>query len=262
MAAVLASWCVAAVSAAGPAAPAPAISAPKEFPLKEVKLIRVSADSGSIIVRGGKGDKARVTVVGSLDSCVIVTEVRGADLVVEAKHKFMKTCAAGFAVEAAGDLPVRVYAGSGDIEIVSRRAAVEADAGSGDIIVKQAAGDLTLRSGSGDIKAEASASNAKAQSGSGKVELTRLLGSASVMTGSGDIRLEWARPPQTGTAEVKSGSGNVDLVFPKGTRLASSVRTGTGSSSNELGDTPGAEWRVSVMSGTGNVRIRRPDPKK
>ncbi|MBI5623449.1 MAG: DUF4097 family beta strand repeat protein [Elusimicrobia bacterium] len=240
----------------------PVISEPKDFSLKAIKLIKVSADSGGILVRGGKQGSARVLTVGSLNNCTITTEVRGPELVVEAKHPFMKTCLAGFAVEADVDVPVRLYAGSGDIEVSARRGMVEADTGSGSILVKDAVGELVLRSGSGDIKAHAAASKARAQSGSGSIELRKLFGSADVMTGSGNIALEWGRAPRSGEAEVKSGSGNIELVFPQGTKLASSMRTGTGSTSNELGDTPGADWRVSATSGTGDVTIRGPAPKK
>ncbi|MBI5882668.1 MAG: DUF4097 family beta strand repeat protein [Elusimicrobia bacterium] len=256
--AVLAVGCLSASSAASGPPERLVFSKPKDFPIKSVKLLKVSSDSGSILIRGGRQGDARVTVVGSLDNCTITTEVRGTDLVVEAKHLFMKVCSAGFAVEVDPSLPVRAYAGSGDIEISSRKAPVEADAGSGDILVRDAIGDLILTCGSGSIKAEAATMNAKAQTGSGSIELRRLLGAATVMTGSGDILLEWARPPKSGSAEVKSGSGNIDLVFPPGTKVLSRLRTGTGSSSNQLGDTPGSGWLVSAMSGTGDVSIRGP----
>ncbi|MFA6316603.1 MAG: DUF4097 family beta strand repeat-containing protein [Elusimicrobiota bacterium] len=255
--------CCCGAAAAAPRTPGkPALSDPKDFALKGVSLVKISADSGGILVRTGRKGAARVMTVGSLENCAITAEVQGSELVIEAKHPFMKTCLAGFAVEADPDMPVRAYSGSGDIEISSRKSAVEADTGSGSILVRDAIGDLVLRSGSGDIKAEAATASVRAQTGSGKIELRRLLGSAHVMTGSGGILLEWARPPKSGSAEVRSGSGSVDLVFPAGTKLASSVRTGTGSALNELGETPGAEWRVSAMSGTGNVSIRKPRPKK
>lgn len=174
----------------------------------------------------------------------------------------MKVCAAGFAVEVSGTLPLHAYTGSGDIEVVSRKASVEADAGSGRILVKDGSGELVLKSGSGDITADAASPSLRAQTGSGKVEMTGLKGPASVITGSGNIRLRWSQAPRTGTVEVRSGSGDVELVFPQGTRLAAELRTGAGSSSNEFAPAPEAKLRVAVMAGTGNVSIRAPGTGK
>jgi len=88
------------------------------------------------------------------------------------------------------------------------------------------------------------------------VSLSRLLGSADVRSGSGAVRLEWAHAPEKGDAQVRTGSGDITLLFPSGTRLAADLKTGSGDVKNEFGEAHEAAFRVSARAGSGDVHVR------
>lgn len=234
----------------------------KEFDAKGLEMINVRAGAGHIKVQGGDVQKVKVTITGSMQRCSFVTEIQGNQLYLEAKNPSHlswknKGCEAGFQVEAPGNLLLQAKAGSGDIDVVLRKADVDLSAGSGDIRLKQVQGNLVAGAGSGDVEGEISSADVNVKVGSGEVNLTGLTGVATIKAGSGDIKLQWAHAPGAGQVDIRAGSGDTILIFPENTKLVSDVDTGSGHFLNELGDVPGASLRVLAQSGSGDVSIRK-----
>lgn len=257
--AAFAAGALAGTEADGPAA--------REFSLPKVRLVRVRADEGAIAVRGTAGTKAKVTVTGSTADCELVTEVRGDELLLQAKAPgsglwSSKHCKAGFDVEMPKGLELSASAGSGGVSVSGLKAGVQASAGSGSVRLADVSGSLQVKVGSGKVEGEAASARLDVKAGSGDVRLGGLLGSASVKVGSGEVRLSWAKAPSAGLVDVKTGSGDVVLEFPEDTKLAADVLTGSGSFKTELGDTPGAAFRVSVKGGSADISIRKTLPAR
>jgi hypothetical protein len=45
-------------------------------------------------------------------------------------------------------------------------------------------------------------------------------------------------------------------MFPKGTKVKTSYKAGSGEMSNELGDNPEAAFKVSMKAGSGDLKIK------
>lgn len=228
----------------------------REFPVADVKEVRLSAESGPIEVRGGI--KIEVEVVENVkpELCRITTEVQNGALVLRAensKGKISAGCGAGFRVSAPASLPVDAKTGSGNVRAAGRAASLRVSAGSGNILIEGANGEADLRTGSGNISGTMSG-RVSAKCGSGGVDLRGLTSEADVKTGSGGVTMAWAKAPE-GRVDVSCGSGDVRLVFPPGTRLQASQTAGSGKTVNKFGDTPGAALKVSIKTGSGGSVI-------
>ena len=116
---------------------------------------------------------------------------------------------------------------------------------------------IQIATDSGDIKGTGHAALLHADTGNGDVAVEGLVGSAEIKIGSGDVTLTWAEAPQRGSIAVKTGAGDVRLALPDGTKLATRYTSGSGKLENELGDMPEAELKVSVMTGSGDLWIKK-----
>lgn len=217
----------------------------KTFPAAGVKMIRIQTESGDIEVQGTGRQDAQVEVTKmDPERCAVTMEARGDALVLEIRSLsrwFWKSsgCQAGFKVQAPASL------------------GLEASSGAGDIKASGLQGALILKDGSGDIRFDGVAGEVSAKSGSGNVEGTLRSSRVSIMTGSGDLKLRWTQAPGEGDVQVKTGSGDVSLAFPGGAKVRTSILSGVGTVSNELGEASDARLTVSVMSGSGDVAIRK-----
>jgi Putative adhesin len=131
---------------------------------------------------------------------------------------------------------LEVELGVGSVAVTGLTGAVDLDVGTGDITLDRLAGPLGLHVGTGDIEGhDLSGADAWAESGTGDVSLA----------------YDPAAPLEAVVIEV--GVGDVDLRVPEGAydlRLA----TGVGDvSAAGLGDQDGADRRIDVAVGTGDI---------
>ena len=183
------------------------------------------------------------------------------------------------------DTNLQAHSGSGNIEAVGIRTAVDAQTGSGDIRARDA-GRARLHTGSGNIRAETVAAPFFAQTGSGDIEADLTgSGDVDVHTGSGTIRIRGIKGgvrAQTGSGGIEtdgsvtgpwqlhSGSGNIELAVGSGSGFNLDVHTSSGSINTNLpitvqgslgkhelkGTVKGGGPEVSVNTGSGDVDIR------
>ncbi|MDE2292119.1 MAG: hypothetical protein KGL53_08550 [Elusimicrobia bacterium] len=214
----------------------------KTFPAQDLTSLHVEVGAGGVHVTasGTSAVEARVTDWDA-DKCTLTEEVQGKTLLLKLDAKrhwiFSADCRAGLRVTAPAALPLAVNAGSGGVRVVGMT------------------GALTARLGSGGLHGEDVSGPVNVKVGSGGVQLSGLRDTASVMAGSGSVRLSWAAAPKRGSIDVKLGSGGARLVFPKGTRLASTIVNGSGSVENAVTEDPAAPLKLSVISGSGGVRV-------
>jgi len=135
--------------------------------------------------------------------------------------------------------------------------ALDLRTGAGDLSAKNLHGGVTFRTGSGDVELSGSFPKIDGKTGSGDVVAYDLIAEdVSIATGSGDIKVAFTKVPALGRVDLKTGSGDTIVTVPRGTKLRSSLLNGSGDVTNEVGNTPGAQFDVSARTGSGDLRLK------
>jgi DUF4097 and DUF4098 domain-containing protein YvlB len=165
---------------------------------------------------------------------------------------------------------------SGDVSI-GHAAELSIRTASGDLACRSVGGDATVTTASGDVRLDAVSGSAQVSTASGDVAVGRVDGDARLRSASGDVGLEHtggsvsARTAsgdvrvvsvRTGTVQIDSASGDVEIGVAAGTAAWLDVQSLSGSVSSDLdaADAPGDETgTVSIHAHTlsGDVHIRR-----
>lgn len=215
----------------------------REFDLSEISEVEVSNGSGDISITAVNSGKATVMATKKQfgKHCELTIDKRGRTLFV--------------GVEKAGVLRDECEV---DIHITTPRTAMlDLDSGSGDIKVKGTSGDLNFRIGSGDVDVDAEVKKLEGKTGSGDVSIKGLTAGGTLKTGSGEINLVYDVAPAPGELDIKTGSGDAEIVFPKNATILTSFLAGSGELINELGDTPNSKFKISMKTGSGDLHIKR-----
>lgn len=221
-----------------------ATSEPKEFEVKDLTGVSVENTSGKVFITETDGSKAYVVATKNKfgDKCKMTVERSGNKLVI----KLEKTSSFFSTEECNVDFQVKV----------PKNVDLNITLGSGNLTVKGIHGDLAFKIGSGDILADGTFRKISGFSGSGKIALRGLIGGGELKTGSGDMDLTYAVASLNGELELKTGSGRTTILFPKGAKIKTNFKAGSGKLSNELGDTPEASFKVSMKTGSGDLNIK------
>ena len=216
----------------------------REFPTDGIQAVRIQTGSGDIAVHAG--EKIIVEVVENKEPhrCYLTIEARDGEIILKAenaKHQFV-----------AGK-----GCGAGFHVSVPAVLSLDAKADSGNIALNGMSGEVALSLGNGHISGTLSG-RLTAKIGSGTIALTGLTSSADVKSNSGEVSLVWAKAPIS-SVDVTTYSGDVLLVFPVGTKLQANQIASSGATVNKLGDAPEAPLKVSVITGAGNSTIQAAD---
>lgn len=211
----------------------------QEFDAASVQSFEISNTSGDVKIRKTEGVKMRVIAHKKKfeKGCVLEMKKAGAKVVVEVEQPFRSTCDVDFEV------------------FVPESADLELKTGSGDIDVNGTRGNIVFRVGSGNVKVEAIAKKIDGRSGAGALEAKGELGNVHLLTGSGNARLVYTKAPAGGEIDIKSGSGDAEVVLPKETKILTDSMIGAGKFYNELGDDKDAQFRISFKAGAGSMKI-------
>jgi hypothetical protein len=214
--------------------------------------IQISGGDGDVTIRGG-GTPGQVTIARVVryrgDEPGRTYRVTGSELSIDTDCG--RVCSVSYEIEVPEGVAVRGENGSGDLRLTGV-AEVDVEAGSGGISVTDSSGDVTVGTGSGDIRVRSVAGSLTASAGSGGIDARDVSGgSAQVKTGSGDVTLALDRP-----ADVRGevGSGNLTVTVPAGRYR---VQTSTGSGDANVGVTqdPTAEHLLDLDSGSGDITV-------
>lgn len=215
----------------------------REFDAAGLNSLSVINTSGEITISASTSGKALISAdkVRFPEECRLVMERSGGDLFVETKEPLLSSasCQVHFDIK------------------VPEAVSVDLKNGSGDVDVEGTNGPIDFKLGSGDIKIKGQVTDLDGSNGSGNVNVSGLVGSVNLKMGSGDIKLEYPSPPDRGNVKIKNGSGDTTIIFPEGSVILTDLTTGSGRIFNEIGDTAGAPFRVTVQSGSGKLSVRK-----
>lgn len=231
----------------------------REFPSEGLEEVKVENTSGRVSIvalsgsaRGGgrRGGQSNKTIVSAIktqfsDQCSMNIERVGNTLYVKVeKSTFFsfENCEVNFEIKTPKSVNLNLSNGSGDLKINGIH------------------GRLEFSTGSGQVLADGEFLDFNGKSGSGDVSLNGLLGGGQLRTGSGDIHLTFANTSAgmapKGVLDIKSGSGDAILLFPKGTLIKTNYEGGSGKISNEIGESARAGFVVSMQTGSGDLKIK------
>ena len=149
---------------------------------------------------------------------------------------FLSWCSIDYVMHVPMSTSIQLQNGSGDVVLSGSLGTTSASTGSGDLLVDgNGSDDLRLEAGSGDI----------ATSG---LTAKRVVGH----TGSGSMDLEFAAAPDD--VALDAGSGDVSVRLPQGT-YAVTAETGSGDTEVGVATNPGAQDRLVVKTGSGDINV-------
>jgi DUF4097 and DUF4098 domain-containing protein YvlB len=215
----------------------------KEINASNLSRMELSIQSSQVTIKGIESSIAKVTTTKHKfsDKCELKIEKVGRKLIVAVNKTgifALNDCKVDFLVEVPKAIDLELKVGSGQVKI------------------EGIDGELDYLLGSGDLIAEGKFSEIEGKSGSGSVTVKGLTGGGDIKIGSGRLNLTFATTLLKGELDVKTGSGDAELVFPKGSKVRTSFRAGRGELLNELGDVADAPFRVSMKSGSGDLNIK------
>jgi hypothetical protein len=154
---------------------------------------------------------------------------------------------------------LKVHTGAGDVWVGRTRGPVEVSTATGKVWIGAVDGTATVKSSNGDITAGTVAGDLRLVTANGDITIEAALASVEARTAAGRIRVgEVTR----GSAELKSGFGELELGITAGTAawLDVSSKHGTVHSDLESIEAPEATEetvRVHARTGYGDIMLRR-----
>jgi DUF4097 and DUF4098 domain-containing protein YvlB len=149
--------------------------------------------------------------------------------------------------------PMRVRAGSGDIDFTGWTPDLEARSTSGDITVlaTRAIDSLLIRTASGSVRLTGGSRSVRCDSSSGDVFLAGLVGPLKVATTSGKVTARFDALKASDEVSITTSSGWVRVTLPPGAAPSGEVSSSKGEiHSSYPGQSPAAGGQLT-LSGTG-----------
>ena len=204
-------------------------TAHKEFTAAGIAQLTARSVDGDISIAPGAVGAIGADITYDPEKCELTAETRGKTMFLEAKRKKRwqffsfgskdESCAK-FDIKTPAGMEVNPVSVSGDIKVDRVNGPVSGETVSGDAVVSGSAG-LSLSTVSGDLKFSGAAGKIYLKTTSG--EISGGIGSSGdveARTVSGGVNLEVLKPAAKGVFNVRTVSGDVKLVFPKGTKAA------------------------------------------
>lgn len=220
-----------------------------EFPADQVKYFEIHNSSGKIEIAATKSKKAVVVVDKKKWSPKCLLKIKHlkskSTLLVEVEDTswiLENDCEADFIISLPQTVEQDITSGAGDIEIVGTKGSVQLKSGSGDIEIKAEVSSLSAISGSGDLEVDGITSN-----------------QATVKSGSGDIKLMFTQSAK-GQLDVKSGSGDIEIKYVQKPNGKMNILTGSGDVDISL--PKGSTILSELISGSGTTRSEFPNTKE
>jgi DUF4097 and DUF4098 domain-containing protein YvlB len=221
------------------AVPSAALARTEEY--AGVHRVDLHVSAGNVTVNGTDRAVTTLSVTKKRydERCRLTVEQKGDLLRIDlgTRNLFKARCEADFDLMVPKSVALKFKSGSGNVRVNGTTGAVAVETGTGHVDVKAKILAFDARVGSGSVRAEG------------------LEAPASVETGTGNVRLVYDRVPADGQLEIRSGSGDAEVLFPKHARVHTLFTSGTGSLQNRLGDSPNARFTISMKAGTGDLRV-------
>ncbi len=216
----------------------------KSFLAKDIKSVELLNQMGNISVTSNSQKMAVVSAekVNFESHCHLTFEQNGTHLKVEVKPEsglLKSTCHVNFKIETPKNVNLKLMTGKGALNIAGT------------------SGDVSFVLGSGDIFIDADLKNIEGMTGSGNIHVKGLTASGDFKTGSGSIYLTYNKQPQNGKLDIRSGSGNAEVLLPKNTQLNTNFYAGSGKFLSEFTENPKSAFNISMKTGAGDLKLKK-----
>ncbi len=235
--------------------------------VKEITLPLPIADGKSLRVENARGN---VRIVGGFDEGAVIAKakVRGTDaeearikaeeytLIVEEsdnqvliRQPDVGGLTVDLEIQVAGKVSVSVHTEAGDVGVLDTGGGCRVNSRSGDVTLRGLEGAIEVVSQSGDLSvSDCKAKGLVLENKSGDLMLKDIKGDINARTGSGDVCLSGCAGR---SVSVETVSGDVSADLPEAVTGTLNVRTVNGSV--ELGIADGSDCRVSLSTLRGTV---------
>lgn len=214
----------------------------KTFDLAGIKKIAVRNSAGDVKISEATDNKAVVAIDKEKTdaTCKIKTEKDGDTLVVQMRDTGITgLCKVNFEIMAPKNCEL-------DLAI-----------GKGSFTGKGVFGDLTFKVGHGTVSVDGEIKEIEGKSGNGEINLSGLTSGGSLKAGNGKINLVYKTVPDSGELEIKSANGGAVITLPGDSKFHTSFISANGKLTNEVGDTSGSKFKISMKSAHGDLDIIR-----
>jgi DUF4097 and DUF4098 domain-containing protein YvlB len=218
----------------------------KQFDAATIKVVEIANGEGSVTLNAGAVAKVDAEKVKFGKDCELTLAQEGERLVVKVEHKkslfssLRGDCEVNLTVTVPASVDTKLRVGSGDAKLAGLKGAVAFESGSGDVAIDGEIAKLEGKTGSGEVTVKG---------------LTA--GDVDVKVGSGEIDLAWLKAPSEGKVSLTAGSGDVTVRLPADAKVRTHLRAGSGTVSNELGETADAKLDISATIGSGDLAIKK-----
>jgi DUF4097 and DUF4098 domain-containing protein YvlB len=213
----------------------------KTYDVDSDAQVAVDASEADVTIKGWDSDKVELVTKRSAwsnDDFARITSTVDATAdhvsVSEGTWSDCLNCGISYVLRVPTGAHVTVSTASGDVDVRSIGGPVRVDASSGDIQIHDIGGEVRANTGSGDINITNVASSIEAYASSGDIEAKNLSNDASLVTGSGSVEADFDRFTSVHQVRMKSSSGDLSLVVPRGAGFAIDASTSSGNMDSNL----------------------------
>lgn len=137
---------------------------------------------------------------------------------------------------------------------------VDLDIGHGSVetTLKGVFGNLKYKSASGKLLAQGEFAKVEATVASSDVFIEGLTSDTEIIGASSDVKLVYAKcPARPSKLSISRASGDVEIYAPKTCQFKTKIKTASGETFNEFGDSEKPDIEVSSVSASGDLTIKK-----
>jgi hypothetical protein len=255
-------WTLAALLVASAGAARADFRLEKQFDLTPGGTFSLRSEAGSVTVRGGAGQTARIVVTSTRDDFADLFDTRfepgGAnrlDVTIERKSHFGHWSFGGRTevdVELPRDVEAEIHSSGGSVEISALDGRVKAGSSGGSVHISDIGGAVELSSSGGGVEVRDVKGGARVDSSGGSVTLDRIAGDVDASSSGGGVRITDAG----GRVVADSSGGPVRVVFAAGNAKGGDLQSSGGGV--HVGIDPAVGLDVDASSSGGGVSCDLP----
>lgn len=239
----------------------------RTFPVDSDAQVAIDATEGDVSIKGWDSNKVELVTKKSawssddfarIDSKIDATSDHVS--VSEGAWSNCLNCGVSYELRVPNGAHITVLTLSGDVDVRGIAGPVRVDASSGDVEIHDVGGSVRAHARSGDISISNVASSLEAYASSGDIEAKDLSNDAALVTDSGSVDAAFDRMTSVHQVRIKTSSGDVSVVVPRGAGFAIDASTSSGSMDSNLKlpiqeRDSGATVHAQVGTGGANVQL-------
>ena len=201
--------------------------------------VRFKLVLGDCELKKSSNDKIHVTLVYTYSDEKYEPQLEEKSRYIQLREKFHGNNPKGSAkwtIEVPDDVEIDFKTATGDLFINKVNVEIDGNTGTGEIDIRDAKGQFDLSTGTGDIEVSNSEGEFDVNSGTGNVLIEDSKGNFDVSSGTGSVEVVNITIEDDG--EFSCGTGDVDIVSPKGSGFELRVSSGTDDATLDMGSSP------------------------